>query len=281
MLDGLALAEHAATGDHHYPFSRDALPPASQAQAQAIDAEVERLLDVHDAVADLALAEGVQQAVLGNFDRVASTYDTYSKGTFPPEPQIVGTPSEGIGLTQRVALHLDAAADPAVSPVAGVAMTPRAAAEPALNAWLAQVLPAPGDIGCTAVLGTQELEVTLADLALQPIDLLYLLRDDAEQAMGELDDRIVRHVVTTHAPRPDTPVTIRYLDAPSAPTAVFEVQALVRQLRTLCTRSRPLRPSDLALSGEARTAQDERWRPTERSPCSARVCATTSPSARR
>ena len=53
--------------------------------------------DIHDAVADLALAEGVYQAVLGNYDRVARRYDAYARGNFPPEPDVVRTPLNGIG----------------------------------------------------------------------------------------------------------------------------------------------------------------------------------------
>ena len=98
------------------------------AEAAAINAEADRLLESHDAVADLALSEGVYQAVLGNYDRVASTYDAYARGNFPPEPDVVRTPLNGIGLTHRVALHLEPAPTPTFSPVAGLAMTPRAQA---------------------------------------------------------------------------------------------------------------------------------------------------------
>ena len=59
-----------------------------------------------DGLSDLALTEGVHQAVLGNFDRVASTYDAFGAGGLPTEPEVVRTPGPGIGLTHRVALHL-------------------------------------------------------------------------------------------------------------------------------------------------------------------------------
>ena len=61
------------------------------------------LLDVYDAIADLALAEGVHQAVQGNFERIAATLDAYTTGNFPPDPEVVQTPPTGIGLTHRVA----------------------------------------------------------------------------------------------------------------------------------------------------------------------------------
>ena len=44
--------------------------------------------DVADAVADLAIAEGVYQVVRGNYDRAAGALDACSKGTHPPLPEV-------------------------------------------------------------------------------------------------------------------------------------------------------------------------------------------------
>ena len=262
VIDGLALVNHIkSTGNKTYPFGKD-LPDADPDQAIAISAEAGRLLETHDAVADLALAEGVYQAVLGNYDRVAATYDTYSKGNFPPEPQVVQTPASGTGLTHRVGLHLEAGADPAVSPWAGVPMTPRAQGEPAVNAWLAAVLPPPEQIACTVSFvraadnAPDERQVTIRDLRIQPADLLRLAVEDGKQEMAELDDRIVRHVVLNHAPRPGEPVKIHYMKKLGAPFSLFEVMPLLRHLRRLAQTSRPLRPTDLTLSDEAAVGQD-------------------------
>jgi hypothetical protein len=257
VVDGLRLVEQvAASGSASYPFGRSDLPNASPAERAAIDAEVALLLDHHDAVADLALAEGVHQAVLGNHDRVASTYEAYAKGAFPPEPQVVATPGGATGLTHRVALHLDPAAT--VPPSA----TPRARCAPALDTWLAGMLPDLGDVACTVAFvdagsgDPVEEQVTLADLALRPLDLLRILHDEGDQGTGELDDRVLLAVDADHAPRPDTPVEIRYLDAGTRPISVFEVLPLARSLRTLLAGARPLRPTDLRLTAEASAAQD-------------------------
>ena len=149
VIDGLALVEHMkATNQKAYPFGKPDLPAANAAEAAAINAEADRLHESHDAVADLALSEGVYQAVLGNYDRVASTYDAYARGNFPPEPDVIRTPFNGIGITHRVALHLEAGADPNISPITGLAMTPRAQAEPAINRWLETILPPLDQVGC-------------------------------------------------------------------------------------------------------------------------------------
>jgi hypothetical protein len=263
VLDGLALVNHIKTsGIATYPFGKS-LPPATTPEAEAIDKEVDRMRDSHDAVADLALAEGVYQAVLGNYDRVASTYDAYSKGNFPPEPQVIQTPVSGIGLTHRLALQLQPGLDSTVSPIAGVAMTPRAQAEPAINQWLSTILPSLADIGCkvsfrdSATNTIVEQEVTLLHLAIQPADVIRIVGDDPRQQMSELDDRIVRFVVTTQSPRPDTPVTIKYLETTGAPVSVFRVMPLVRSLRRLIQASRPLQSSDLTVSTEAKSSDDE------------------------
>ncbi|HEX3130342.1 MAG TPA: hypothetical protein VH394_23600 [Thermoanaerobaculia bacterium] len=265
VIDGLALVNQIkVSGTKTYPFGKPGLPAISDPDAlSVIKDEADRLVESHDAVADLALAEGVYQAVIGNYDRVASTYDAYAKGEFPPEPQVVRTPSNGVGLTHRIALHLRSGLSPNDSPLgAGVPMTPRAQAEPAVNRWLFDMLPPLGDVGCVvsfrdAVTNADvELQVTLLDLKVQPADFLRLFRDDSRQEMAELDDRIVRHVFTTETPRPETQVEIRYMEKTTAKISVFEILPLLRQLRRLVTTSRPLRSSDSSRTNEAKKEQD-------------------------
>ena len=224
-------------------------------QAAAIDAEVRQLLEVHDAIADLATGEAVYQAVRGNFERTAATLDAFGQGSQPPEPDVIQTPRSGISLTHRVGLHLEVGLDGAVSPTA-VPVTPRARAEPAVNAWLAGVLPPPGAVTCLvdyAEPGAQAQTATVSQqaLGLQPLDLLYLLGEGSGQAMSELDDRIEEHVIRTGGLRPDVQLTIRYRDAADGTFSFFQAGALVRSLRSLVLRSRPLTPADAALSDEA------------------------------
>ena len=44
------------------------------------------LLDVCDAVADLAVAESTHQALQGNPERASATMDAYAKDGLPPTP---------------------------------------------------------------------------------------------------------------------------------------------------------------------------------------------------
>lgn len=264
VVDGLALVQHVAaqTGtDRQYPWGLGAdLPDITDATARAaIDAEVDRIADINDAVADLAMAESVYQVVRGNYDRAASTLDAYSKGNFPPIPEVVQTPRSGVTLTHRVGIHLEADLDPDDA----ANSTPRAKGEPAINALLASVLPATGSIYCLVDIadpgpgGDRTVELTADDLGLLPIDLLYSFHRDGEQDMAAIDDLVVRHVVATEAPRPDAEIRIRYRDRQPGEFSMFEVASLVADMHDLLLRSRPLRATDTRLPNEARTTEED------------------------
>ncbi len=257
VLDGRKLIDRIRTsGQAAYPFGLETLRDADASEAAAITAAAASLLDVYDAVADLALAEGVHHAVQGNFDRVSATLDAYTTGNFPPEPEVVQTPPVGIGLTHRVAVHLR----PGLAPPPGA--TPRAQAEPAVDAWLAELLPSLADIGCTVVWtdpvggADQEQPVTLADLRVRPLDVVELLDLDGAQAMAELDDRVLRFAIEAAGPRPDADLEIRYLVPPDGLLSVLEVAPLARSLRTLVSQSRALRATDAVLQIDASPEQD-------------------------
>ena len=106
------------------------------------------------------------------------------------------------------------------------------------------------------VTGTEESEpVTLDDLGLEPIDMLGLIRTADDQAMTELDDRIVRRVLAVRAPRPDAALEIAYMDG-GAGLSVFEAAPAVAHARALASRARPLRPTDIQPPGTARERDD-------------------------
>jgi hypothetical protein len=223
----------------------------------AINAEVDRLLDVHDALGDLAIAEGVHQATQGNFDRASSVLETFTVGGHPPDPGVVRTPTQAITLTHRVGVHLK----PGLPAPADA--TPRAAAEPALNDWLASVLPPFDLVACTVrwddpiSAAPKSRVVTLADLNLQPLDLLQLLRLESDRSMSELDGRVLDVVHAADSPRPDAALRILYLEQVAGRFTFPEVAPLARALASLVQQARPLHAADVALQGEATQAQAE------------------------
>jgi hypothetical protein len=254
VVDGLRLVEHVEHAQAFtYPFG---LPSsvlranATATQRGAIEREIAALRDLRDAVGDLTLAESVHQATQGSADRAGASLRTLETGHRPPEIEVVRTPATGVTLTHRVGVHLDPAAS------AGAGATPRAIAEPAVEEYLAGLLPPFGAVACRVhwndpVDGSDEsATVTLADLGLGARDVVELLRS-GEQAMGEIDDRVARFVLSGVGPRPDARLMITYREADAGQIPIFDIAAQCEHLRSIVTTARPLRPTDVVLAREA------------------------------
>jgi hypothetical protein len=272
VVDGLALLDHIRkTDEDTYPFGfeigdgPDKLKGASPGQRAAIDAEIQRLMNVRDAVADLAMAESVHQVVQGNYDRAAGALDAYSKGQYPQLPDVIRSPGSGISLTHRFGIHLQAG----VAPVAGD--SPRARMEPAVNRWIKDLLPPDlSKVACLVEYSTPTYDaavpaavvsktVTMEDLGLSPIDLLYLLNVETDKGLTALDDYVIRFVDGDDDPPRDIDLSIRYAHTfvPGDDIlSFFEVMPLIDSLRTLVLSSRALLPADMAVPNEARQSQN-------------------------
>ncbi|MGW4382493.1 hypothetical protein [Kitasatospora sp. NPDC004531] len=254
VIDGLALVRHLTRGDapQSYPYGLDGLPAVTATQQAVVDRAAQHLLDLHDALADLAVAEGTHQALLGNPERASATLDAYAKEGLPPHPAVVATPRSGTTLTHRLGLRLTAGLGPDSGAAPLAHNTPRAQAEPAVNAWLPALLP-PATNLVAQVTWTDALTglprnrtVSQFDLGLAPIDLLWAVRPAGSSTDTDLDDRIIGSVIRTDNPRPDVELTIHYTDQLSGRVTFFEISPLITALRTLLTTARPLRPTDLA-----------------------------------
>ena len=250
VVDGLALIDHIKTSkQENYPFGKSFLENVDdQAQANAINAEVKKIMDINDALADLALAESVHQVTQGNYDRGASTLDSFSKGNFPPIPDFIQTPRSGTNITHRVGLHFEQG----LSPAGGT--TPRSQAEPGMNKWLKSVFPPLAKIICHVSYKTVvDEEVSLADLKLEEIDVLYTLDTESSQAMMQIDDLLIKYVMDKGGIRPDAPITIDYMKRVDGKFSFFEITPLIRSLRNILLKSRPLVASDVALPDPKKT----------------------------
>lgn len=260
VIDGLKLIEHIQkTGNTVYPFGLPAsynLPNANATQKAAISEETKRIMEIHDAISDMVMAEQVYQTVKGNIDRNAGVSEAFSKGSYPPDMDVVKTERSGVTLTHRIGVHFNPDASVSTSPNTVTSMTPRAALEPSVNEWLSTILPDPQNVSCHVVYSTplaqnQSIYVSQADLGLQSIDLLFSTNFDAEQSMKELDDRImhyVRHQVSLH---PDTSISIMYTDSidvsDASKISFFELGALLKRLRNILTTTKYLKPDALCL----------------------------------
>lgn len=261
VLDGVAFLEHlTSTGNYSYPFGLS-LPDAEERQQDAINDEVKKLVNTNDAVADLAMAESVHQVVMGNYERASAVLDTYSKGNFPSTPDVIKTPRSGIVLTHRFGLQFKTGIRHAFS---DFGVTPRMFAEPAMHHWLASVLPPIAGIVCIVKYAQQsadhvtEVEITMADLGLAAIDLLYLLDVDNEQAMSALDDLIMQYLLATPSFKVmmSQNIEIEYTRKLNTNNfSVFEVNAMLGSLHAVLLKSRYLTPADVRLPNEVGTTE--------------------------
>jgi hypothetical protein len=249
VVDGLALyrAFQAAT----IPFGSNGLPTQGTSSYAAVQTELANLRDLVDAVGDLLTAEGVYQLVSGNVTGATPSLDNLINGGVPPNPTVVQSPRAGRGLTHTVVYAFQGA--PAALPANWpTTLTPRASAEPTLNAWLGTILGDPArvtaKVNITRESGQSSASVTLQALAIHPLDLLALASATAQPNQAGLLDALI----TVAAVGDDPTVTSAKVDYsadpnrdPSKDRNFSEIIELLRALRGVLSSSRPLAVADL------------------------------------
>ena len=138
--------------------------------------------------------------------RTKASLQALTEPEAPPEPEIIRTPRSGRVLTFRVALALDRRRDRRAGPPR-CRRAPRA--NPQLNHWLADHLPAPAR---HPVVGRRRRRgagvQSLATLGLEPIDVVLMSGDRLGDASSELERYLIRAYRADHAV-PDERVTRR------------------------------------------------------------------------
>lgn len=267
VLDGYALVEAVflKRTSPNYPYGVDNLPrlnptdpererQLAQARIRAIRAEVERLNDTFDGIADLSLAEGIFQMTQGNFERAGAMMKALTEGGPLPEPEIASTPRSGVAITNRVALHLETLLQ---SQSTGPILR-KAEMEPGLNKWLGDILPPLAKIQYRVRWGEAESDVkdfSISSLMIQPIDLVYIIGDQLANATTELESRIAYQ--TRIAQENDNlPVTIEFKASlqESGAVRLVELLPMLRSLRELVSGSRPLAADDFTRPPETTMA---------------------------
>ena len=256
-LDGLALLElYEGSGVPLDPATlRVGVPaPASLAGVQRALATLQASLD---ALADASIADAVHLVLQGNDARAAATLDAIATGdAMPPELRSLESPRSAITITHRVAIGFGPSA--AATTPKPWSTGPLATLEPALEAWLASLLPAPSTIMVRIVGrdGSQAATIALDTIAtgvgLSLLTWLHLAPRgpiDANSAWARL---ALGHVRTTNvalAKEPELSVDPDYaVDANAITLADFAL--LATALSTLLTRARPLAARDLASPAE-------------------------------
>jgi hypothetical protein len=271
VVDGYALLEAVFLTKPAlpYPYGGEGLPadPTSGA-GLAIVKEVENLAVTLDAISDLTLAESVFQVTQGNSERAGATLKAMSEGHAPPEMEIINTPRGGAVVNHRIAVHFHTGA---VASPWGAPETPRSRAVPGLNQWLGERIGLPQSVqfNVTYDLDGDTRPIALSALGLQPIDLIYLVNDQAGAMEGtrqvndvsELEvriDRAYRLARLAIDPGFDAGgrTTILFMSRDGFPLDVrswFEMLPLLRTLRRVVTTCRPLGAADYQLPSEQTT----------------------------
>lgn len=261
VIDGMLLINYIKNSPNKsYPFGLPStlnLPIADAIQTKAINDEVARIMDIYDAVSDLLISEQVYQVVQGNIERTSGNAEAFSKGGYPPEIDVVNTPRSGVTLTQKMAIHFDSTAT--ISPLSE---SPRAVAEPSVNQWLISIFPKSENVFCHITYSTPNLlnkseVISLKELQLEPIDLLYCFDLETKQAMTELDDRITNYVRYSKSLHPKTDLKINYTlpidELDKTKISFFELSALVKSVRKILIGSKYLNASMITLSENSKT----------------------------
>ena len=268
VVDGAALQQ--AWESDSIPWGQGGLPATADPTYSSVTGLLDMLSDRVDALNDIAVAESIYEVAKGNPVRTGGALNASSREQHPPQPQVIDTPRTGLDLTQRV-LSLFAV-NPASPPTTSIWLgsapsSPRASAEPWLEAWLNALLPNPANVqfqvnytpeGGGAAVTSDPL--TLATAGLAALDLLALAPpppsgasastlDGSDLVGSDLDRWLLVQYAGNHTlPSGATPISLVY--SPSTPLmaplmSIPQLLVLVRSLQETIRASRPLVPADL------------------------------------
>jgi hypothetical protein len=227
------------------------MPP--QPERDLLAAELDRLADSYDAVADVLTAEAVHQNVLGNNERAGAALAALDRQGQPPRIDFVRTPRTGKSYAQRLLVLIGDESIPAATWPALV-HDARAAAEPRLNAWLARIIGGPRRIRFAASSpgAAWQLAVAFDELGLSPLSAVLACHRPGQDAPSEFEERLLHHFAAKLSPQaPATTKLVLLDDAPrranTATVGLGAFRALTRWAYTLITTHRPATAGDLAL----------------------------------
>jgi hypothetical protein len=217
---------------------------APQPEINTVQLLIERLARLHDAVADLLLAESVHQLVLGAPARAAAAMDALSGDAIPPDPEVVRTPRSGVALTHRVMTLMPTV----LSLHSGWADDHRNTVNPLLENWVRIAIGAATRVVLTSGPGGP---VTLAGASIDALDLVAAAGPEdakmsgARRFWGMLQRRIPA-LAGVPLPGPDRPPGL-----PLNALTFAEAWALAGSIRRLLVDARTLTAADLMRASDA------------------------------
>jgi hypothetical protein len=253
VIDGVALEQAMANGlvNWHQVVSNSGaqLTPVQAANDEAnLPITLGFLSDDLASITDLSISETIYQIVRGNPERAGSILDAIQSGAQIPEPQVVSTPRTGLAVTHRVLTV--GGGDPKSPPSSPWgAKTPRALAEPWLEAWLGSILPSAQSIAfvCEYTDPNKSIYMTVSDLGLGALDLLAMADTPNASLASDLHDYIMYKAQAKGAPLHPVTSTIEIfnLNFSSSAVPLGNVLPVLLAARDLLSRSRPLQIEDL------------------------------------
>lgn len=247
VVNGLTLREAWSAGT--LPFGTSGLPGAA-ADKDGITAELTILDDMIDGLTDLMLAEAIYQSARGNTDAASASLDSMAQGVRPPDPEVARAPRGGTALTHRVGVVVGGAGAPA-DPWGTI--TPRAEAEPYLNAWIGTILGDPGQIKCRVSRPDPsdankriEVVVSMAQLNISPLDTLALATTVNTVPFDSQLDRMVAYVAFGDAAAGDVRITYDAAPGWGRDIRTFpEILEVANAANAVIGGARPMGPGDL------------------------------------
>jgi len=272
VVDGVSMLRARRAGEIDFA-NNPALPKPGTQAFDAIKAELDALEETLDAVSDLLLSESVLQLARGNIAGASVSLDNLVLGKQPPDPAVAQSPRGGIGVSHKVAVVFPKnVADDLTGQLTGpgsnwpTLATPRAAAEPLLDAWLGRLIGDPAKVTCRVTFDEApgRVEVKLSDLALRPLDVLALSRMDHDPGLASaLNERVLAfaigvsvktNLVIDYAPPTERDADPERLDTERSFPEVLE---LARALGSLLGGARALAISDLLPPAELEAGGEE------------------------
>ncbi len=226
-------------------------PEVQEALLQAVD----WIRNLADAVADISTTEGIFQIVQGNTIKGGATVNALSKGRFMNEPDVVPSTKQGIEIPQRFTMHLDMG-DPRELAnnwdiISGVDV--RVQAEPYINKWLCSLLPNPETIFCGVSIRDTDTHhpVSVSQLNLHAVDLLYLMGEDLQDGDDVLSLIIKKYVRQTYGYDRTVDLAVDYYDSNATENFSFaEVHPVLLYAEKLLNSARHLNTHDYMRSAD-------------------------------
>ncbi|MEO7982461.1 MAG: hypothetical protein ABI688_00135 [Bacteroidota bacterium] len=250
-LDGLAIVNMIKSGKNQYPFGIKGLP-ATGDEATIIREGIDDLFDCFDAMKDLIVAESIYQLVQGNTDRAGALLKTINELKPPAKFEFIDTPRKPLEvLTHRACILFNPGdfTNPS-NPWKGTTISPRAMTEPGLNEWLGEIIGPPELIQCFVMeTGSRtSAMVSVQDLNLQPIDLVYLVPNQFEKDESALSKRIGYYYRNLQQLKEQDEISIHYEKADKNNLTFSELLPLLNLLKDTITSAKALNAADFDLA---------------------------------